>query len=217
MENRPKVNYGLLLDNKLRELEKSGERPKLLLHACCAPCSSHTLTVLDRYFRIVLFFCNPNIAPAEEFEFRLTELKRLVREMELDIPVIEEEYDPQPFYELARGLEDLPERGERCRRCIGFRLKKAGGKAKELGCDMFTTTLTISPHKDCAFINECGGRIQEECGVPYLFSDFKKHDGYKHSIELSRQYELYRQNYCGCIYSKAKAGGKEALSSAPKE
>ena len=202
MESNSKTNYGLLLDNKLRELEKSGERPALLLHACCAPCSSHTLTVLERYFRITLYFCNPNISPAEEYAFRLAELKRLVKEMGLDIPVIEEEYDPAPFYELAKGLEDLPERGVRCRRCIEYRLRKAGAKAKELGCDYFTTTLTISPHKDCTFINECGGQVQEECGVHYLFSDFKKHDGYKHSIELSRQYDLYRQNYCGCVYSK---------------
>ena len=202
MAGQAKTNYGLLLDRKLSELEKSGERPSLLLHACCARCSSHTLTVLDKYFRITLYFCNPNIAPEEEFSFRLSELKRLVKEMGLSIEVVEEPYDPAPFYELAKGLQDLPERGERCRKCIAYRLRKAGAKAKELGCDMFTTTLTISPHKDCAFINECGGRVQEECGVPYLFSDFKKHEGYKHSIELSRQYGLYRQNYCGCVFSK---------------
>jgi predicted adenine nucleotide alpha hydrolase (AANH) superfamily ATPase len=197
-----KLNYGLLLDKKIAELEKSGERPSLLLHACCAPCSSHTLTVLYKYFRITLYFCNPNIAPEEEYVFRLNELKRLVREMGLDIPIIEEDYDSAPFYELAKGLEDLPERGERCKKCIGYRLRKAGEKAKELGCDFFTTTLTISPHKDCAFINEFGGRLQDEVGVAYLFSDFKKHEGYKHSIELSRQYNLYRQNYCGCVFSK---------------
>ncbi|WP_028518600.1 epoxyqueuosine reductase QueH [Ruminococcus flavefaciens] len=202
MDKQPKTNYGLLLDKKLAELEKSGEKPSLLLHACCAPCSSHTLTVLEKYFRITLYFCNPNIAPEEEFAFRYEELKRLVREMGLDIPVIEEPYDSAPFYELAKGLEDLPERGERCRKCIEYRLRMAGDKAKEMGCDLFTTTLTISPHKDCTFINECGARLQEECGVPYLFSDFKKHDGYKHSIELSKQYNLYRQNYCGCVFSK---------------
>lgn len=202
MDKQPKTNYGLLLDKKLAELEKSGERPSLLLHVCCAPCSSHTLTVLEKYFRITLYFCNPNIAPEEEFRFRFDELKRLVKEMGLDIPVIEEPYDSAPFYELAKGLEDLPERGERCRKCIEYRLRMAGNKAKELGCDLFTTTLTISPHKDCTFINECGARLQEECRVPYLFSDFKKHEGYKHSIELSRQYNLYRQNYCGCVFSK---------------
>ena len=205
MAGQAKTNYGLLLDRKLSELEKSGERPSLLLHACCAPCSSHTLTVLDKYFRITLYFCNPNIAPEEEFAFRLSELKRLVKEMGLSIEVVEEPYDPAPFYELAKGLEDLPERGERCRRCIAYRLRKAGAKAKELGCDMFTTTLTISPHKDCTFINECGGRISAETGVAYLYSDFKKHDGYKHSIQLSKEYNLYRQNYCGCVFSMHNA------------
>lgn len=205
MAQQSKTNYGLLLDNKLRELEQRGERPALLLHACCAPCSSHTLTVLDKHFRITLYFCNPNIAPQEEYDFRLEELKRLVKEMRLEINIIEEPYDPKPFYELAKGLEELPERGERCRRCIGLRLEMAGKKAKELGCELFTTTLTISPHKDCTYINECGARLQEELGVAYLFSDFKKHDGYKHSIELSRQYSLYRQNYCGCVYSKANS------------
>ncbi len=204
-----KVNYGRMLDDKLRELESSGEKPSLLLHACCAPCSSHTLTYIAERFRITLYFYNPNIAPEEEYSFRRDELKRLVREMGLDIEVLEEAYDPAPFYELAKGLEDLPERGERCRRCIELRLRAAAAKAAELRCDYFTTTLTISPHKDCTFINECGGRISEETGVPYLFSDFKKHDGYKHSIELSRQYSLYRQNYCGCVFSRRKAQERE--------
>jgi predicted adenine nucleotide alpha hydrolase (AANH) superfamily ATPase len=204
-----KVNYGRMLDDKLRELESSGEKPSLLLHACCAPCSSHTLTYIAERFRITLYFYNPNIAPEEEYSFRRDELKRLVREMGLDIEVLEETYDPAPFYELAKGLEDLPERGERCRRCIELRLRAAAAKAAELRCDYFTTTLTISPHKDCTFINECGGRISEETGVPYLFSDFKKHDGYKHSIELSRQYSLYRQNYCGCVFSRRKAQERE--------
>lgn len=200
-----KVNYGRILDEKLAELEKNSSRPKLLLHACCAPCSSYTLEYIHRYFNITLYFCNPNIAPESEFDFRLSELKRLVSEMGLDIPVIEEPYDPKPFFELAKGLEDLPERGERCRKCIGYRLRMAGAKAKELGCELFTTTLTISPHKDCQFINECGAEVSAECGVEYLFSDFKKHEGYKRSIELSRQYDLYRQNYCGCVYSKKAA------------
>lgn len=204
-----KVNYGRMLDDKLRELKSSGEKPSLLLHACCAPCSSHTLTYIAERFRITLYFYNPNIAPEEEYSFRRDELKRLVREMGLDIEVLEETYDPAPFYELAKGLEDLPERGERCRRCIELRLRAAAAKAAELRCDYFTTTLTISPHKDCTFINECGGRISEETGVPYLFSDFKKHDGYKHSIELSRQYSLYRQNYCGCVFSRRKAQERE--------
>lgn len=197
-----KVNYGRMFDELAAELEKRGERPSLLLHACCAPCSSHTLTVLAERFRVTLYFCNPNIAPESEFEYRSRELKRLVSEMGLDIEIIEEPYDSAPFYALAKGLEDLPERGERCRKCIALRLEMAGAKARELGTDYFTTTLTISPHKDSAFINECGLKIAQECGVKYLCSDFKKHDGYKHSIELSKQYDLYRQNYCGCVYSK---------------
>lgn len=197
-----KVNYGLMLDKKLAELEKSGGKPSLLLHVCCAPCSSWVLEYLHERFDITLWFFNPNIAPEEEYNYRCDELKRLVREMKLDIPIIEEVYDPKPFYELARGLEDLPERGERCRRCIGYRLKIAGEMAAKLHSDYFTTTLTISPHKDCAFINECGAEVSAECGVEYLFSDFKKHEGYKRSIELSRLYNLYRQDYCGCVYSK---------------
>ncbi|MBP7186869.1 MAG: epoxyqueuosine reductase QueH [Ruminococcus sp.] len=196
-----KVNYGRMLDEKMAELEKSGEKPSLLLHACCAPCSSHTLLFLHEHFDITLYFCNPNISPESEFEFRLSELKRLVKELGLDINIIEEPYDSAPFFALAKGLEDLPERGERCRKCIEYRLRMAAAKAKELRSDYFTTTLTISPHKDCTFINECGGRISEECGIPYLYSDFKKHDGYKHSIQLSKEYNLYRQNYCGCIFS----------------
>ena len=196
-----KVNYGRMLDEKMAELEKSGEKPSLLLHACCAPCSSHTLLFLHEHFDITLYFCNPNISPESEFDFRLDELKRLVKELGLDINIIEEPYDSAPFFALAKGLEDLPERGERCQKCIEFRLRMAAAKAKELGSDYFTTTLTISPHKDCTFINECGGRISEETGVPYLYSDFKKHNGYKHSIQLSKEYNLYRQNYCGCVYS----------------
>lgn len=197
-----KVNYGKILDETLAILEKSGEEPSLLLHACCAPCSSHTLEFLEKYFSITLYFCNPNISPESEFIYRLDELKRLVHEMGLNINIIEEKYNPEVFYNLAKGLENLPERGERCRKCISYRLEMAGQKARQLNCDYFTTTLTISPHKDCTFINERGAEIAGECGVEYLYSDFKKHDGYKHSIELSKKYNLYRQNYCGCIYSK---------------
>lgn len=197
-----KVNYGKLLDDKLAELEKSGEKPSLLLHACCAPCSSHTLLFLYDHFDITLYFCNPNIAPENEYSFRLSELKRLVTEMRLNVNIIEEPYFPEPFFALAKGLESLPERGERCRKCIEYRLKQTGEKAKRLGFDYFTTTLTISPHKDCQFINECGAEIASALGIGYLFSDFKKHEGYKHSIELSKEYNLYRQNYCGCVYSK---------------
>lgn len=203
-----KINYGRILDDKLTELKKSGEKPSLLLHACCAPCSSHTLLYLYDYFNITVYFCNPNIAPESEYIYRKNELKRLVSELGLDVKIIDEDYDSEPFYALAKGIEHLPERSERCQKCIEYRLRKTGDMAKNLGSDYFTTTLTISPHKDCAFINECGGRLAEELGVAYLFSDFKKHEGYKHSIELSKKYNLYRQDYCGCIYSrKARENG----------
>lgn len=203
-----KVNYGRILDEKLAQLKASGEKPALLLHACCAPCSSHTLLFLCDYFRITLYFFNPNIAPESEYMYRKEELIRLVKELGLDVEIISEDYDSSPFYELAKGLEDLPERGERCRKCIGYRLRKTAETAKKLGCDYFTTTLTISPHKDCEFINQYGGQLAEEMGIAYLFSDFKKHDGYKHSIQLSKEYNLYRQDYCGCVYSRrAKENG----------
>lgn len=197
-----KVNYGKILDDKLSEIEKSNKKPSLLLHACCAPCSSHTLMFIEKYFNITLYFCNPNISPESEFVYRLDELKRFVHEANLNVNIIEEKYNPEVFYNLAKGLEKLPERSERCQKCISYRLEMTAQKAVLLNFDYFTTTLTISPHKDCTFINECGAEISHKYGIEYLYSDFKKHDGYKHSIELSRQYNLYRQNYCGCIYSK---------------
>lgn len=203
-----KTNYGRILDDKLTELKNLGIKPTLLLHACCAPCSSHTLLYLCDFFRITLYFFNPNIAPESEYIYRREELKRLVSELGLDVDIIDEDYDSAPFYALAKGYEDLPERGERCRRCIEYRLRKTAERAKMLNSDYFTTTLTISPHKDCEFINQCGGNLSEETGIAYLFSDFKKHDGYKHSIELSKEYNLYRQDYCGCVYSRrAKENG----------
>ncbi|MDE6776100.1 MAG: epoxyqueuosine reductase QueH [Ruminococcus sp.] len=200
-----KVNYGKILDEKLAELKSSGIKPSLLLHACCAPCSSHTLLYLYDYFDITIYFCNPNIAPEKEYEFRKAELKRLVSELALNVSMIDEDYDSAPFYELAQGLENLPERGLRCQKCIAYRLRKTAELAVKINAEYFTTTLTISPHKDSEFINRCGGELSAEYGVPYLFSDFKKHDGYKHSIELSAKYNLYRQNYCGCIYSRKQS------------
>ena len=204
-----KINYGRMLDEKLLELQKTGEKPLLLLHACCAPCSSHTLLYLYNYFNITVYFCNPNIAPESEYNFRKAELKRLIAELALDVKIIDEDYNPEPFYKLAEGLENLPEKGERCHKCIAYRLEKTAELAKKLDFDYFTTTLTISPHKDSDFINSCGGELARKYNIKYLFSDFKKHDGYKHSIQLSAQYNLYRQNYCGCIYSKNIKGSAE--------
>lgn len=196
------VNYGLLLDRKLEEIRGSGKRPKLLLHACCAPCSSYVLEYLNDFFDISLYFFNPNISPESEYEHRKSELVRLADKMCPNVRIFDEPYDPEPFFGIAKGLEDLPERGLRCQKCIALRLSAAGRMAAATDSDYFTTTLTVSPHKDSRFINECGGAVSEKCGVPYLFSDFKKHDGYRRSIELSREYGLYRQNYCGCVYSE---------------
>jgi predicted adenine nucleotide alpha hydrolase (AANH) superfamily ATPase len=203
-----KINYGRLLDDKLAELKKSGEKPSLLLHACCAPCSSHTLLYLYDYFNITVYFCNPNIAPESEYIYRKNELKRLVSELGLDVKIIDEDYDSEPFYALAKGLEHLPERSERCQKCISHRLEIAAETAKKIGADYFTTTLTISPHKDSEFINLAGGEISGKYNVPYLFSDFKKKNGYKRSIQLSAEYNLYRQSFCGCIYSKIQSQQK---------
>ena len=205
-----KVNYGRILDEKLAQLKASGEKPALLLHACCAPCSSHTLLFLCDYFRITLYFFNPNIAPESEYIYRKEELIRLVKELGLDVEIISEDYNPAPFYELAKGLEDLPERGERCRKCIGYRLRKTAETAKKLGCDYFTTSLTISPLKDAQLLNAIGIELGRREGVAWLCSDFKKKNGYKRSCELSAEYGLYRQDYCGCVFSRRERDGRLA-------
>lgn len=199
----PKRNYQLELDRILAAIP-AGEKPTLFLHACCAPCSSYVLEYLHRYFRITLFFYNPNIMPEQEFSYRLSELRRLLQEMQLAdrITVVEGVWEPERFLALADGLEQEPERGERCRRCIGLRLEETFRAAKAAHADYVTTTLSISPHKDTAFINEKGAALAVQYDVPWLFSDFKKKGGYQRSIVLSREYDLYRQNFCGCVYSK---------------
>jgi hypothetical protein len=199
----PKRNYQLELDRILAAIP-AGEKPTLFLHACCAPCSSYVLEYLHRYFRITLFFYNPNIMPEQEFSYRLSELRRLLQEMQLAdrITVVEGVWEPERFLALADGLEQEPERGERCRRCIGLRLEETFRAAKAAHADYVTTTLSISPHKDAAFINEKGAALAVQYDVPWLFSDFKKKGGYQRSIVLSREYDLYRQNFCGCVYSK---------------
>lgn len=178
------------------------QKPKLLLHVCCAPCSSHCICVLEPYFDITVFYYNPNISPFEEYTRRLEEEKRFLKEAYPYIKVIDAEYDNLNFEDMARGLEELPEGGERCKKCYKMRLKKSGEYAKQNGFDYFTTTLTVSPYKHSATLNQIGEEISNQCGVKYLFSDFKKEDGYKHSIELSKKYNLYRQDYCGCKFSK---------------
>ena len=202
--NRQNVNYQKELDKLLSDLEQTGEKKTLLLHSCCAPCSSYVLEYLSRYFYITVFYYNPNIYPPEEYDTRVKEQKRLVSQMPVSLPVqvAEGAYEPELFFETVRGMEQLPEGGERCFRCYELRMRKAAEYAADHGFDYFTTTLTISPLKNAGKLNEIGLKLAEETGVPYLVSDFKKKNGYKRSIELSAKYELYRQNYCGCVYSR---------------
>ena len=192
----PKINYSLILDETIKKHSAERIRPSLLLHACCAPCSSYVLEYLSNYFDITLLFYNPNISPEEEYIFRENELRRLIGEMPLpsNITVISQKYEPQEFLEIASGLEDLAEGGERCKRCYRLRLSKTAEIAKERGFDYFSTTLSISPYKNAEWLNTIGADEGESHGVSYLFSDFKKKNGYKRSCELSEIYGLYRQN-----------------------
>lgn len=206
-----KINNQKQLDELLGQIKNSSTRPKLLLHSCCAPCSSYVLEYLSRYFHIILFYYNPNISPKQEFEKRTSELQRLVSEMPLpDKPeIIVGDYEPEEFYAIAKGFEELPEGGERCFRCYRLRLEKAALLAKKLSADYFTTTLSISPYKNVQKLNEIASELGEIYSVKALPADFKKREGYKRSIELSAQYDLYRQDYCGCIYSKAERDRKK--------
>lgn len=182
-------------------------RNKLLLHVCCAPCSSHVLEMLAETYDITVFFYNPNITEREEYQKRIAELRRFVQEAPFakNADIVEGDYEPERFFEMAKGLESEPERGARCYKCYALRMKEAALYAKAHGFDLFTTTLSISPHKNAAWLNEIGEALSRELGVDYLYSDFKKKNGYARSIELSREYNLYRQDYCGCVYSKAEA------------
>ncbi|MDD3186805.1 MAG: epoxyqueuosine reductase QueH [Anaerostipes sp.] len=196
-----KENYQKKLDRIIENLNK--ERPALLLHSCCAPCSSYVLEYLSQYFKITVLYYNPNISSEEEFQKRAREEQRLIKDMQLDdVNCIIVPYDPDEFYDISKGYEDEPEKGARCYRCYRLRLEATAKKAKELGSDYFTTTLSISPLKNAQWLNDIGLELEKEYGVSYLVSDFKKKGGYQRSIQLSKEYDLYRQNFCGCIYSK---------------
>ncbi|MBQ4516129.1 MAG: epoxyqueuosine reductase QueH [Clostridia bacterium] len=198
-----KVNYKRLMDAEIEKLKATGKKPTLLLHACCAPCSSAVLEVLSDVFDITLFFYNPNISPESEFYFRLDELKRLTDEMNLsDIGIIAPEYNDNEFFKITEGLENLAEGGARCKKCYRLRISKSVEYAKANGFDYVTTTLSISPHKNADWLNEIGTELSDKAGIKYLCSDFKKGEGYKRSCDLSKIYNLYRQDYCGCVYSK---------------
>ena len=199
-----KINYQKLLDKEIESIVKEGKVKTLLLHSCCAPCSSYVLEYLSEFFKITVLYYNPNIFPKEEYEYRIDEQQKLISAMPATnkIEFISTEYEPEKFYEIAKGYENVPEGGERCFRCYELRLRESAKYAKEGGFDYFTTTLSISPLKNADKLNEIGINVADEYGLNYLFSDFKKRNGYKRSVELSTEYGLYRQDYCGCVYSR---------------
>ena len=201
--NVPKINYQKELEKLLAQLEAEQRVPSLLIHSCCAPCSSYVLEYLSEYFKITVFYYNPNIYPESEYTKRIAEQQKLIRDMEFRYPVsfLAGKYDKEKFYEMAAGMEDLKEGVARCMKCYELRLSEAAGQAAAGGFDYFTTTLSISPMKNAQKLNEIGLRVGEKYGVKYLVSDFKKKNGYKRSIELSKEYGLYRQDYCGCEFS----------------
>ncbi len=204
-----KINYRKQLDELINSL--NGRVPTLLLHSCCAPCSSYCIEYLSQYFSITVLYYNPNISPEEEFIKRAKEQQRLVSEMQLTHPVsvVVDDYDPQEFLAAVKGLEHIPEGGERCFACYRLRLERAARYAAEQGFDYFCSTLSISPLKNSAKLGEIGSELSQLYSVAHLPSDFKKRGGYKRSIELSREHGLYRQNYCGCAFSKAEALQRE--------
>lgn len=212
-----KVNYQKILDKTIETLEKTKEVPRLLLHSCCGPCSSYVLEYLSHYFAITVYYYNPNIYPPEEYAFREKEQQRLIAAMPADHPIHFQQavYQPEEYYAAVQGMEDLPEKGDRCRVCFTLRLEETAKMAKAKGFDYFTTTLSLSPHKNSAVLNEIGGALAEQYGVSYLFSDFKKRDGFKRSTELSRAYGMYRQDYCGCLFSYRARHGQGAEKESP--
>ncbi len=199
-----KVNYQKVLEETIKKHEEQNEVPTLLLHSCCAPCSSYCLEYLSQYFKITVFYYNPNIYPEEEYYKRVKEQQRFIENLpaKYEVNFLEGTYDKERFYDMAKGLEHCKEGGERCFRCYELRLRESAEIAKQMQMDYFTTTLSISPLKNAEKLNEIGDALEKECGVLYLNSDFKKKNGYKRSVELSEEYGMYRQYYCGCVYSK---------------
>ena len=205
-------NYQKELDQLLVKIDNEPKKT-LFLHCCCAPCSSYVTEYLSAHFHLVLFFYNPNITEKDEYEKRKQELLRLISEKEYPgkIDIVEADYDSESFYEMAKGMEKVPEGGERCFLCYELRLREAAELAKKMQMDYFTTTLSISPLKNAEKLNEIGDALAEEYGIAYLNSDFKKKNGYKRSVELSEQYGMYRQYYCGCVFSKNQRDREIAL------
>lgn len=200
------TNYQVKLEEIIKENQELKKIPTLLLHSCCAPCSSYVLEYLTNYFKITIFYYNPNIYPYDEYKKRLSEQVRLINSLPVKnkIDILYCDYDNNKFENIVKGLENEKEGGNRCHKCYELRLEKTAITAKENNFDYFSTTLTVSPYKNSKILNEIGDVLSKKYNIKYLYSDFKKKEGYKRSIELSRMYNLYRQNYCGCIYSKKK-------------
>ena len=197
-------NFDKLLEEIIIKHSNNNEIPKVLMHSCCAPCSSYVIEYLSNYFYLTIFYYNPNISPKEEYEKRKEEQIRLINSMDTKykVNIIDCDYDNDIYEKNIKGLEQEPERGRRCDVCFRLRLEKTALKALEMEYDYFGTTLSVSPYKNALVLNEIGLAIEEKLGIKFLVSDFKKRNGYKRTIELSREYDLYRQNYCGCKYSK---------------
>lgn len=201
-----KINFQLVCDRVIQQYCSGASRPRLLLHACCAPCASYVLEYLTQFFDITLFFSNPNITSPEEYQKRLQTLHQLCCTADFckGVAIIEDDSNPELFFTAAKGLETEPEGGKRCAACFRLRLMRTAQRAQAEGFSLFATTLTVSPHKNAALINQLAAQSASEAGIEYLPSDFKKRGGYQRSIVLSRELGLYRQSYCGCAYSLPK-------------
>ena len=210
-----KTNYQKMLDVVVENIQKTDHKPTLLLHVCCAPCSTYVLDYLAQYFDITLYFYNPNISPPSEYDFRLQEVEGLIKEMKLsaEVKILSSVYDQDDFLRIAKGKENLKEGDTRCYDCYSLRLEETAKKASSNNFDYFTTSLSISPRKNSTWLNEIGALLEEKHNTKYLYSDFKKKEGYKKSIQFAKQYNLYRQDYCGCAYSKMQ---REAEKDADK-
>lgn len=195
------MNYQILLESEIEKIKDLETKPSLLLHACCGPCSSYVVEYLSNFFDITIYYYNPNTYPLKEYERRLDELKSFINKFNNKIKVKEDLYNSDEFYQAIRGLEKLGEKSKRCYNCYKLRLEKTCKYAKENNFDYFTTTLSISPYKNAEWLNEIGKNLESLYDIKYLYSDFKKKNGYKRSLELSKEYKLYRQEYCGCVYS----------------
>lgn len=199
MIEKPKINYDKVMQDIIKEIK---DKPKILLHSCCGPCSTEVIDRLKDYFDITVIYYNPNIEPLSEYEKRKSEQIRYIKESNLNVKFLDCDYENIEFKKIAKNLENELEGGARCHKCYYLRMFKTAKKAKELNFSYFATTLTVSPYKDSQVINEIGRNIERELNIKFLFSDFKKKDGYKKSVELSKKYNLYRQDYCGCLYGK---------------